>query len=97
VIVGHAWRSITDLDLIHDVEAILVSLVRERDSDQCIYQTVRVARCSCKRIAEVGTGVGNGCVASEDYQTGDADAVCNYSAEFSQCMIVILTRQACPI
>jgi hypothetical protein len=76
-------QSITDLDLIHDVEAILVPLVGERDSDQCIYQTVRIARCSCKRITEVGTGIGNGGVASEHYQTGYTDAVGNHISRVS--------------
>lgn len=75
------WRSNTNLDFVHDVEAILVSLIRKGDSDQCIHETVRVARCSCEGVAEVGTGVGNGGVASEDYQPSDTDAVRNKLAD----------------
>jgi hypothetical protein len=76
-------RVTTDLDLIHDVKAILVPLIGESDPDQRVHQTIRIACCSCKRIAEVGTGVGNGGVASEDYQTGYTDAVGNCISRIS--------------
>lgn len=53
------WQSITNLDFVHDVKAVLVALVGERDPDQCVHKTVCIVRCSCKSVAEVRTGVGD--------------------------------------
>ena len=67
-------RKITNLDLVHNVETVLVALIREGDLDQCIDQAVCVVCRSGKGIAEVGARVGDGSVASEDHKTSDANA-----------------------
>ena len=65
----------TNLDFVHDVEAVLKALVRERDPDQCVDQSICIACGSGKGIAEVSARVGNRCVASEDHKTSNANAV----------------------
>ena len=53
----YIWRVITNLDLVHDIKAILVPLVRERNSNERIHQAVCITCSSCKGVAEVGRWV----------------------------------------
>ena len=71
----HLSQNITNLDLVHDVEAVLEAVVRESDPDQCVDQSVCVARGPGKGIAEVGARIGDRCVASKDHKSSDANAV----------------------
>jgi hypothetical protein len=67
-------QNITDLDLVHDVEAVLISLVGKRDLDQGVDQSVGVVCRSGEDITEVGTRIRDRGVAPEDYKTSDANA-----------------------
>jgi hypothetical protein len=55
----HLSQSITNLDLVHDVKAVLEAMVRKSDPDQRVDQSVCVARGPGKGIAEVGARIGN--------------------------------------
>ena len=56
---GYRSQVASYLDLIHNVEAVLVALVGERDSDQSVHNAVGIGRRALESIAEVGAGVRN--------------------------------------
>jgi hypothetical protein len=74
----------TNLDFVHDIKAVLEAVVRESNPDQCVDQSVCVARGPGKGIAEVGARIGNRCVASKDDKTSDANAIWGKQKLFQQ-------------
>lgn len=62
-------------DFVHHVEAVLEPLIRESNSNKGRHQTIGIGSGAKECIPEVCTWISNRGVASEDYQTGQADAV----------------------
>lgn len=71
------------LDLVHDVEAVLVTLVRESDSDQRIHKTKGVTPRPFEGVAEVGTRVSDGGISSQYHKASNADTFESLSAGYT--------------
>lgn len=78
-------------DFVHHVEAVLEALIREGDSDKSLHQTIGISSSAEECIAIVCTWISNRGVATEDYETSQADAVRSLSVSFSIVMLLILT------
>lgn len=65
----------TYFDLVHHIETILESLIRERNSDQRTYKPVGIGGGTCECIAEVRSRFSDRGVSAEHYETCDTDTV----------------------
>lgn len=67
------WTIASHLDLVHHVEGIRISGVRENNLDQGICHSVSAVGCALKCVAKVCFGILNSCVSAEDDKACDGD------------------------